>query len=379
MTTENSESPSGGENDQQTQKKTVSGDDLYRRSSQYQVWSFTSDELQSLKAKTHENGRANAVTRFEEAKIKLQQEKPEVFADHANALSCESTLDLITFDEEQKYLRFFAQQIIQTCAHFKMPTQVRATATAFFRRFYLVNSAMDFHPKNVVFTCVFLAAKSENYFIAIDSFCSLLPKTDKLDILDLEFVVLLSLKFILLVHHAFRPLYGFFLDFQNVLLHTQPPLPDINTDAIGALYDNAKRWLNDHALLSDVLLLFTPPQIALAALYDCDKRATVKYLKRKFLPDSARKLSHRPLLDTMDEKTPLDSPANDDSTNLPQKDHPSHLYHHLLSTIKQCVQVAKADPQISRDECINIDKKCVYTLNPAKLLKKKIKSLTSPV
>lgn len=338
-------------------KKYVSGDDLYRRSSQYREWLFTAEELELEKHKTHEQGRANALARFEETKAKMQQEKPDVFAEHGNELSADSVLDLITFDEEQKYLRFFAQQIIQTCAHFKMPTQVRATAVAFFRRFYLVNLAMDFHPKNVVFTCVFLAAKLENYFISIESFCLLLPKTEQLDILGLEFIVLQLLRFILLVHHAFRPLYGFFLDFQNVLLHTDPPVPDINTDTIGVLYDQAKRWLNDHALLSDAAFLFTPPQIALAALYDCDKRTTLKYLKRKFLPE-------KPQLPTIDE-------------NLEEKDPQPDTYTRLLTTIKLCVQVAKAELQTSREECILIDKKCVYTLSPGKLLKKKLKAIAA--
>ena len=161
-----------------------------------------------------------------------------------------------------------------------MPTQVKATAVSFFKKFYLVNSVMEYHPKNILYTCVFLAAKSENYFMSIESFCKALPKTEPKDVLDLEFIVLQSLKFTLLVHHPFRPLYGFFLDFQAVLLHPSPLMYDVNIDTIGGMYDKAKKWLSDYALLSDVAFLFSPPQIALAAMYDIDKRITDRYLKK---------------------------------------------------------------------------------------------------
>ena len=50
-------------------------------------------------------------------------------------------------------------------------------------------------------------------------------------------------------------------------------------------------------------------------------------------------------------------------------------YDLLLSTIKECIQVAQTETKTSREESTLIDKKCFFALNPAKLLKKKIKSL----
>ncbi|GBL49195.1 hypothetical_protein [Candidozyma auris] len=383
--TESETDGSSAESTVPKQKTTVSIDDLYRRSSQYQLWSFTSDELDHVKKSTYENGRMAAIERFEETKEKMSLEKGEVFAQHADKLTSDKVLDLITFDEQQKYLQFFAQQILQTCAHFRMPTQVKATAVAFFQRFYLHNSPMTYHPKNIVFTCVFLAAKSENYFISIDSFCSLLPKTEKSDILNLEFDVLQSLRFTLLVHHPFRPLYGFFLDLQQVLMHPTPVMYDVNIDTIGTLYDEAKKWLNDYALLSDVAFLFTPPQIALAALYDCNKRVTNRYLKIKF-----SKSNDGTHLESITEEDPeetsegkgenMDTKATDPENKVSQKPHgqsPVNLYEELVKTIRRCISVAKTKIETSREECIEIDKKCVYVLNPGKVLKKKLKALSS--
>ncbi|OBA22952.1 cyclin-like protein [Metschnikowia bicuspidata var. bicuspidata NRRL YB-4993] len=335
------------------EKKSVSGDDLYRRSSQYQTWSFTSEELYLIKKQTNEKGRATALQLFESSRSSLEAEKPEVFAAHGDKLTSE-ILELISFDEEQKYLHYFGQQIVQICAHFKMPTQVKATAISFFRRFYLVNSVMEYRPRNVLYTAVFLAAKLENYFISIETFCSRIPKTKPEDILGLEFIILQALKFTLLVHHAFRPVYGFFLDFQLLLLHPAPVMYDVNVDTIGQLYDKAKKWLNDHALLSDVSFLFTPPQIALAALYDSDKRITDRYLRLKFL--------HEP----------------PEGKEVGQSSVPPHVKEHfdlILKTIKRCIKIAKEETTTSKEESTKIDEKCFFALNPLKLLKRRIKAL----
>ncbi|QBM88371.1 cyclin H [Metschnikowia aff. pulcherrima] len=328
-----------------TEKKHVSGDDLYRRSSQYQTWSFSSAELHEKKQQANENGRQVALALFESTRAAMVAEKPEVFAEFGLQLTS-SILELISFEEEQRYLHFFGQQIVQICAHFKMPTQVKATAISFFRKFYLVNSVMEYRPRNILYTAVFLAAKLENYFISIDTFCLRLPKTKPEDILGLEFIILLALKFSLLVHHAFRPLYGFFLDFQLLLLHPAPAMYDVNVDTIGQLYDRAKTWLNDHALLSDAPFLYTPPQIALAALYDTDKRITERYLRLKFLGGEEAK-----------------NQADRDRFDL------------HVRTIKKCIKIAKQETATSREESTKIDEKCFFALNPQKLLKRRIKAL----
>ncbi|GEQ71670.1 hypothetical protein JCM33374_g5356 [Metschnikowia sp. JCM 33374] len=334
------------------QKKYVSGDDLYRRSSQYQTWSFSSKELHEQKKHANEKGRNAALKLFDTARSAMMTEKPDIFTAHGNQLTSD-ILELISFEEEQKYLQFFGSQIVQICSHFKMPTQVKATAISFFRRFYLVNSVMEYRPRNILYTAVFLAAKSENYFISIETFCSRIPKTKPEDILGLEFIILSSLKFTLLVHHAFRPLYGFFLDFQSLLLHPSPVMYDVNVDTIGQLYDKAKRWLNDHALLSDAPFLFTPPQIALAALYDSDKRITDRYLRLKFLKETSE--------NNEASQTPVQ----------PEKEH----FDLIVKTIRRCIKITKEETHTSREESTKIDEKCFFALNPQKLLKRRAKAL----
>lgn len=322
-------------------RSNITADDLYRRSTQFRVWSYTKDKLVETRENTNENGRALAIKKFNISFETFKKDNSEIFESHKEELDPHTLIDLITLDEEIKYLNFYAKNILEAAKYFKMSTQVKSTALSFFKKFYLLNSVMQYHPKNILYTCLFLAAKSENYFISIETFCKGLQKTEPKDILDLEFTVLQSLKFTLLVHHPFRPLYGFFLDFQQVLL-------DIKIDEIGELYDQAKNWLNNYALLSDVSFLFTPPQIALAAMYDTNPNITNLYLSKKFKK-----------LDTIKE-----GEVNGQTD-----------YDLIFRTIENCIETAKQLIESTREESTKIDRKCFFAINPDKLINKKLKKI----
>lgn len=374
-----------------TQKNSrVTVDDLYRRSTQYQVWSYTSEGLQEAKQKTNEKGRGHAIQLFENTCLNLKADSKD-FQQYESELTADKLLDLLTLEEELKYLNFYCENIMKVTQSFRMPTQVKATAVSFFKKFYLINSVMEYHPKNVLYTCVFLAAKSENYFMSIETFCKALPKTEPKDVLDLEFIVLQSLQFTLLVHHPFRPLYGFFLDFQGVLLHPNPVMYDVSVDTIGSLYDKAKKWLIDFALLSDASFLFTPPQIALAAMYDIDRRITDKYLKKKFLSDLHHGEEHKnEKLESIKEETevkqePKEETIEQDEPEVQQKDKEQEeertsqreQYEAMVRTIRKCIKLAKQTSETSREESAKIDKKCFFALNPTRLIKRKLNKLTT--
>lgn len=379
------------EHDASTKKSVpVTADDLYRRSTQYLIWSFTQEELDKMRLKVHKQGIKEARIKFDKAG--KDQLNPD-FEKYALQLTADALLDPPSLEEESKFLSYYVKNVIDTADYFRMPTQVKATAASFFKKFYLVHSIMEYHPKHILYTCLFLAAKSENYFMSIESFTKPLPNTEPLHVLDLEFIVLLSLKFTLLVHHPFRPLYGLFLDAQAVLLHPSPLMYDVNVDTLGALYDKLKKWLVDHAVLSDVSLLFTPPQIALAAMYDIDKRITDRYLKRKFLKDEQEgqdvdeeeksvKVKQEEgegstnedveMKDENEKEVKIETPTN--STTHTKREE----YELLVRTIRKCIRKAKEFQLPSREESTAIDKKCYFVLNPERLIKRKIKQLNTP-
>ena len=124
------------------------------------------------------------------------------------------------------------------------------------KRFFLYNTVMDYHPKDILLTCLFLATKSESERIPIEEFGQklMLPSTDS--ILALEFIVSQGLKFEYLIHHPYRPAYGFFLDLQTI--------PDIDLRLLKETYNKAQQMIGS-MFLTDVCLIYQPSQLALAS------------------------------------------------------------------------------------------------------------------
>jgi len=74
----------------------------------------------------------------------------------------------LTYDEEKVLLIHYEYLLKQFCGKFQPPItmpSVVGTSIAYFKRFYLRNSVMDFHPKDIYLVCIYLACKPPNNFI----------------------------------------------------------------------------------------------------------------------------------------------------------------------------------------------------------------------
>ncbi|KAH3902554.1 related to Cyclin CCL1 [Saccharomycodes ludwigii] len=249
--------------------KRISDDDLFRSSSQYRIWSFTKEQLKEKREQL--SSKVSALVR----------EKIERFlAENNSQLSNEEINEIrnkaipVNAAEELQLITLYAQKIQLFGNKLRLPTEVVATAVCFFKKFYLETSVMEIHPKEMFFTCLFFACKSENYFIGIDSFASKVKKP-KDSILKHEFRLLEGLKFTLMNHHPYKALHGFFLDIQMVLMKK------VDLNYLGKVYENCKNMLNA-SLLTETMYHYTPPQITLAVLLTEDEALCLKYLEVKF-------------------------------------------------------------------------------------------------
>lgn len=281
-------------------------DDIYRTSTQFRMWSFAPESLSSLRATTN-------TAAAERVKSALG---PDV--------------DVLTAAEELKILTHYTRQLISWATTlFKLPTAVTATAAIYFRRFYLSNSPMTYHPKDIFPTALFLATKTENHYIGLAQFCNIIqeskakPKPSTEQVLAPEYLLTQGLRFTFDVRHPFRGLDGGWLeltafargdavitgsrraasDIQKEMMALAVPAPwtdktkkehvlqpaktaqDAEMRA-GDAHDHAKEIIVDAALLTDVYFAFTPSQIWLAALLLADEALTQWYLSVK-LGDAA--------------------------------------------------------------------------------------------
>lgn len=210
-------------------------DERYRQSSQYRLWSFTPSNLQELRAKT------NSLAR--------EQIAPRLSADPP---------DFLTADEEIRLVKFFTVELIRAAQFCELPTEIRATAAVFLRRFYVTNSVMTYPAPELLKTSLFFGCKAEGFFYKLNAFSEKFPNTTGEQILAGEFLLCQGIRFAFDVRHPFRALEG-------AILELRRKLPD-EESRINRVHARAREILKFSPLVTDAYFHYTPSQIMMAAV-----------------------------------------------------------------------------------------------------------------
>lgn len=163
-------------------------------------------------------------------------------------------------DEERQLLKQYELHLKEFCKRFSppMPKGVVGTAFHYFKRFYLYNSSMDYHPKEILATCVYLACKVEEFNVSIGQFvANIKGDRDKASdiILNNELLLMQQLNYHLTIHNPFRPVEGFLIDIKTRCSLANPERLRMGIDEF-----------LEKVFLTDACLLYAPSQIALAAV-----------------------------------------------------------------------------------------------------------------
>ncbi|XP_041955848.1 cyclin-H [Alosa sapidissima] len=173
--------------------------------------------------------------------------------------------------EEMVIFRHYEKRLVDFSVIFKpaMPKSVVGTAIMYFRRFYLNNSLMEYHPRTIMLTCAYLSCKVDEFNVSSTQFVGNLQETpagqEKAleQILEYELLLIQQLNFHLVVHTPYRPMEGLLID-----LKTRYPMLE-NPEVLRKAADD---FLN-RATVTDAGLLASPSQIALTAVLNSASRA----------------------------------------------------------------------------------------------------------
>ncbi|KAG9314491.1 cyclin-like protein [Chiua virens] len=229
---------------------------LYEASTQFKSWRFSPEQLALTRAALNSAAVAAIRKTFE-----------------ADELGSSANVSFLDSREEHLLVKLYITKIPQLCGHFRFPEEVEATAITYLKRFYLRNTVMDWHPKNVMLTALFLATKTTNNPISLDSYTSNIPRTSPSDVLDLEFLVAQSLSFEFAVWHSHRALWGLWLDLQSLSCVSEDQRPK-------DVYEIALKHVRN-SRFTDAELVYAPSQIALAALSLASPPLAQKWLDSK--------------------------------------------------------------------------------------------------
>ncbi|ORZ25671.1 cyclin-like protein [Absidia repens] len=233
----------------------------YEQSSQYRHWRYSPAQLWEIRQACTEAA--------------IERVRKNIEEDRKAANEPMDEINFLTADEQVKLCRYYEGQIQAICPHLKLSDMVMATAVIYMKRFFLRNTMMDYHPKDILFTCLFMATKSESERMSIDEFGKnlQLPTTDM--VLALEFPVSQGLKFEYMVHHPYRPAYGYYLDIQ----HSGDPVDmSLLRDTYGQVNGVIKK-----ILLTDLPLIYQPSQLAIAAFIIAGKHNGFDLRIRRYL------------------------------------------------------------------------------------------------
>ncbi|CAG8587639.1 3834_t:CDS:2 [Paraglomus occultum] len=256
---------------------------LYEQSTQFRHWRFSSSQLENIRTQTN-TSTVERVKRLLTEELTLRETEQT-----DSPRPPPEEIPYLTADEELALCRYY-EAMIRNFPGANFPDEVKATAIVYMKRFYLRNSIMDYHPKTIMMTCLFLGAKTENNIIAISDFLNIIErisreKISRDTIFRHELPVSQSMRFEYAVHHPYRASFGFFLDLQNFTK---------DLTKLKRIYEKSKEYIGT-SLLTDLVFTYQPSQIALATIRMATKTLEAKldingYIRSKF-PDKHEKFT----------------------------------------------------------------------------------------
>ncbi|WWD19781.1 hypothetical protein CI109_104245 [Kwoniella shandongensis] len=324
----------------------VPGPSPFHETSQFRHWRYSPSSLAEIREELNKRS-VEVVARNTELEKEAQQSLGHEYT------TPPSPTTYLTVTDELLLLRFYCSQISKICRHgFGLPEVVESTAISYLKRFYLKNSVMEWHPKNIMPTCLFLAAKTTNYPVLIDTFISKFSKLTPADVLDTEFLVAQSLGFEFWVRGGEKALRGWSLDMQN---QPHPPFEVIQKALPIALTHLST------SLLTDAEFIYTPSQISLACLRLANKSLVDTFLDERYtsLANSSSTRTSTPSLNDDD-----DDDVEKLERSLPYGIEKSRLLE-ILEQIEQMIESGGGELDLKKVK--DVDKRLKQCTNPEKI------------
>ncbi|CAI4226066.1 unnamed protein product [Auanema sp. JU1783] len=214
---------------------------MFSTSTQKNEWTFTEEQI------AEKRQQVNSIYR-------------EKYREYVHA---EEEALFLSPDEELLLVHFIEKAAVKFSETFEPPMwpTVRWTAYTYFKRLFLGWSVMDYSPKIVMMACFYLAMKIDEFYVSVDEFVYNLSmgtaEQNTARILGLEPEVIRALNYQLTVHCPFRPFEGHLLEMKTRMLL-------LNFD-LEMLRRPAEKFF-EMCLLCDVMLMYSPSQIAMAAI-----------------------------------------------------------------------------------------------------------------
>ncbi|KAK0636031.1 cyclin-like protein [Bombardia bombarda] len=257
-------------------------DARYRQSSQYRLWSFSPTQLDAKRETTNALARAMISERLllssSSSSSLPNSNNPSAATSNANTPDPDgggpSLPEFLTPAEESLLLTFYTSELLRAGDHAEMSDEMKATAAALFRRFYITNSIMTYPPQEMSIVALFFGCKAEGAFPRITDFMEKFGRERPEEILAGEFLLCQGIRFAIDVKHPFRALRGAVMELRS--------FGDIDPSRIDNAEFHAREILRFSPLITDAYFHYTPSQIMMAALSLADRGLAERLIQSTF-------------------------------------------------------------------------------------------------
>ncbi|KAI9613705.1 hypothetical protein KEM48_003704 [Puccinia striiformis f. sp. tritici PST-130] len=132
----------------QTKEQATVRQPLYELSTQFRHWRFSQSGLELARRELNEGAVGRVKSKLEEERnVEIPSTEPGT-----GMIEEPSQIEYLTVQDELELVTFYLSKISQLCraSIFNFPETVEATAMSYLKRFYLRNTCMDYHPKNII-------------------------------------------------------------------------------------------------------------------------------------------------------------------------------------------------------------------------------------
>ncbi|KAK4236181.1 cyclin-like protein [Achaetomium macrosporum] len=309
-------------------------DARYRESSQYQLWSFSPTQLAAMREKTNAAARARIAQRLSSMPASSRNTSAPTSSANTpdpDGASTPALPEFLTPAEEALLVTFNTSELLRAGDHAEMSDEIKATAAAFFRRFYVTNSVMTYPPTEMLMVALYFACKAEGVFLSITDFIKTFGRENPEEIIAGEFLLCQGLRFAIDVKHPFRALRGAVMELGT--------FPDIEPARLAAAEQRAREILRFSPLITDAYFHYTPSQIMLAALSLADRGLAERLIAETFhyvAPPANNSGAETPASSGPDAPAPSRKPAPRSDGEDKAQIIGSHIRDKVLGTIEAC-------------------------------------------
>ncbi|KAL5962376.1 putative cyclin-H [Taenia solium] len=242
----------------------------YVTSTQLYNWRFTPDELANQRQECNSSARRRLA-----AQIRAKAE--------AKGGDIPSEPTFLTAEEEfvivKRYI-FAMKELFYQFSDSGLPVDVFGFAATYLKRFYLNNSVMDYFPREMMLTSLYLACKVADYPLGLETFAAHIPRNREHYseiVVHSELFLMEKLQYDIWIHTPYRPLNGLLVDFlayrriqrgeameeEAEELATADMMANLKKEG----YEIIHKWFQ-----TDLCLTHSPSQFALAVLLELGRK-----------------------------------------------------------------------------------------------------------